>query len=330
MDLKKRNILIIGNGSGGHFFPSLRVAEKLKDKGNNIHYVVAKNRLDSKIIKSMVFPFIELEYLGLKNNYFRFIKNQINNIKSVKRYIINNKIDLIIGFGGGLSFSCAVAGLILKIKVIIHEQNSILGRANKLLKNNVLLLSSYEKFDKNALFVGNPIVDQNSNKNKEYFDVIIVFGSQGSSSLNKIFDEYLKHYDGKYRILFVCNNSNFIYKNKKIVRKDFVNNLKDYYCKSRLVICRAGATTLAELSMFDCKVVVIPSPYVVNNHQEKNAIKFKEKYGCQILNEKEIDSLIINKTINDNLNEIKCINKRKSIEKENFLNKFIEVIENEI
>lgn len=330
MDLKSLNVLIIGNGSGGHFFPSLKVANRLKKEKSNIYYLVSKDRVDHKNIENSNYEYLALDYVGLNKNYFSFFKNQIKNIKLIKNYILQNNIKLIIGFGGGLSFSASIAGLLLKIKVVIHEQNAVLGRANKLLINKVSMYSNYDLNNESIKVVGNPIIDGSNISNVDYFDVIIVFGSQGSSSLNVVFDEFLKHYIDKYRILFICGDNSYVYKNKNIIKKEFVFNLNDYFDNTRLVICRGGATTLSELSTHKCKVVVIPSPYVINNHQEKNAYMFKKKYGCQIVNESDLNVDAIKTIITNNLDELKNVNKRILIEKENHLEKFIKELKNEI
>lgn len=330
MDSKKKNILIVGNGSGGHFYPSFVVANELRKNGFNVYYVVAKNRLDHKIIAKSTFFYLALEYVGLNKNYLTFIKTQILNIEKIKKYIVDNKIQMVIGFGGGLSFSAIVSGKIKKVKCLIHEQNIILGRANKLLAKNTTLLTSYKSTSnsKNTVFVGNPVVSKIYNQTNKYFDIIIVFGSQGSKTLNKIFDSFLKSYNGKYRILFISGEKDFDYQNKNIKCVSKVDSLKPYFANAKFVFTRGGATTLAELSMFNTKVCVIPSPYVINDHQTKNAIQFKNEYGCLIVKEKELNEKIINKILKDSLNEFLNYNNRIKIEKTDYLEIFIKEIKN--
>ena len=117
---------------------------------------------------------------------------------------------------------------------------------------------------------------------------------------------------------------------KNIVVKSFVNNVKDYFYNASLVFTRGGATTLAELSCCKCKVCIIPSPYVVNDHQTKNALKFKEEYGAIILKEYELKPEYIEQIFNKSLNVFLNYNSRLKIENSNYLDLFIKEIENEI
>lgn len=325
---KKNNILIIGNGSGGHFYPSFTVANELNKLGYNIHYAVASNRLDEKIIKNTNYKYISLPYVGYNKNSVKFISQLFKNIKDIKEYIENENIKVIIGFGGGLSFSCIVAGMLNGCNVIVHEQNAVFGRANNLIKNKVHMLVSHKNI-KGYKFVGNPVVNTNPIKKNNFFDIIIVFGSQGSQSLNNIFIEFLKEYKEKHKILFVSNTKHK-FSNKNIVVKEYIKDLKSYFSNTRLVFTRGGATTLAELSCFECKVCIIPSPYVVNDHQMKNAIEFKKEYGSEIIREKDLTTEKINSVILNNLNEFKRHNNRIKIEKNNYLDLFIKEIQNEI
>ena len=329
MRLKKNNkILVIGNGSGGHFFPSFVVSNELSKLGYEIYYVVSKNRIDENLISKTNFNHIALEYLGLKNNYIEFLFNQQKNIKTILEYIKKYNISIILGFGGGLSFSAAIAGLINKCKVFIHEQNAVLGRANKLLYRQVKMYSSYYLND-SIKVIGNPVLCNYVPNKVEYFDIVIVFGSQGSKTLNTKIINYLKKYNLNYRILFVCKDEIEI-KNKNIVVKGFVNNLKDYFYNARLVFTRGGATTLAELSCCDCKVCIIPSPYVTNDHQTKNALAFKNKYGACVIKEKYLNENQINTVIRKSLDDFKGFNKRINVETHNYLDLFIKELLNEI
>ena len=322
-------ILIIGNGSGGHFYPSFAVANELK-KDNKVYYVVAKDRLDEKIIRKSEFEYLSLPYIGLKRNKLSFLNNQIKNINNICNFIKMNNINLVIGFGGGLSFSSLIAGKMCGCKLICHEQNAILGRANKILKLIVNVFVSHKCLESKSLkFVGNPIVNNCNFKKVEIYDIIIVFGSQGSSSLNKVFFEFLSKYNGKYKILFVCKEK-YVFENEFIKVLPFVENLMDYFNRSRLVFTRGGATTLAELSKTYAKVCIIPSPYVINNHQYFNALEFKKEFGANIIKEKELELNMIENEIKKSLDNFIRYNERIKVEKNDYLTLFIKEIKNEL
>ena len=324
-----KNILIIGNGSGGHFYPSIVVANELKNE-NEIFYIVAKDRLDEKIISKSEFNYLSLPYVGLNNNKISFFYNQIKNIFCICKYIKENNIDLVIGFGGGLSFSSLIAAKFCGCKCICHEQNAIFGRANNILKNIINVYVSHKCLEnKSTKFVGNPVVRNYKYKNVDIYDIIIVFGSQGSSTLNKIFYEYFQKHRLNYKILFVCKDYNQT-EDKFLTIKSYVENLLDYFNHSKLVFTRGGATTLAELSKTKSKVCIIPSPYVINDHQMKNALEFKKVYGANIIEENDLSFEIIDNEINKNLNNFIHYNERLKIEQEDYLKMFIKEIKNEL
>ena len=324
-----KNILIIGNGSGGHFYPSIVVANELKNE-NEIFYIVAKDRLDEKIISKSEFNYLSLPYVGLNNNKILFLNNQLKNIIKICKYIKENNIDLVIGFGGGLSFSSLIASKFCGCKSICHEQNAIFGRANNLLKHIINMYVSHRCLEnKNVKFVGNPIVRNYKCKIVEIYDIIIVFGSQGSSTLNKIFLEYFKKYKLNYKVLFVCKDYNQT-EDKFLTIKSYVENLSDYFYNTRLVFTRGGATTLAELSKTNSKICIIPSPYVINDHQTKNALEFKKEYGASIIKEKDLNIDLIDNEIRKNLNSFIHYNDRKKVEHEDYLKLFIKEIKNEL
>lgn len=329
-NIKGKNILLCGSGSGGHFYPSLKIAKSLDKLGGNIFYIVAENKLDGEKIEHTSFKYIKLVSVGLKKNIFSFIKRQIINISKCYKYIKDNKIDLAIGFGGALSFSMCIASFLAKVKFIVHEQNTVIGRANKILsKFTTIYASSPLNIKENKYkIVGNPLVGQKKTQNVPYYDVVIVMGSLGSSSIDAKLKKYFDSYKTKYRILVVSKN--FKTSNKYIDVVSYIENLNDYFANTRLVITRGGASTLAEISSNSCKVIIIPSPNVVGKHQHHNANYFKSIYGAMVVEEKDLDEVKLDKLVNDNLNCFVYVNERKKIETFDFLSLFLKEIDYEL
>lgn len=330
MQQKLYNICVVGSGSGGHFYPSLMVSNELA-RTNKVFYVVSKNKIDHKQIKDLNFKYLVLDSLGLKNNYFSFFYYLIKNIFLIKKYLLENKINLVIGFGGNLSFCLVIAARLIGIKSIVHEQNAIIGRANKMLLNKTKLLSSYKLKDiDESLYkiVGSPLVNKKTNQALEHYDIIFVNGSLGSATMNKIIESYLKEYNDKYKILFISANDNYCFVNNNIIVKKYVDNLGSFLDSAKLVFTRGGASILAELSMTTSKVIIIPSPYVVNYHQYYNAVEFKKEYGAEIIKEEDFNKNVINEYVNKCMNS--NFNLRKTVEFDNKLNNFIKEVNYEL
>lgn len=318
-NIKDKNILLCGSGSGGHFYPSLQLAYSLDKLNANIYYIVAENKLDSFKIKETSFKYLTLKSVGLKSNFFSFFKAQFMNIKQCFKYIKDKNIDIVIGFGGSLSFSMCIAALLSKTKFIVHEQNVIIGRANKLISYLKPIYSSFPLNIKKDRYkvVGSPLVNNNKLENVKCYDVIFVMGSLGSSSVDKIIEEYLKKFNPKWKILIVSKN--IVFKSENVDVFSYLDGIENYFHNANLIITRGGASTLSQLSKTKSKVIIIPSPNVVNNHQYHNAIYFKDNYGCEIVLEKDLTSINLSKLIEDNLNMFKSFNERKQIEKNNQL-----------
>ncbi len=330
MQQKLYNICVVGSGSGGHFYPSLMVSNELA-RTNKVFYVVSKNKIDHKQIKDLNFKYLVLDSLGLKNNYFSFFYYLIKNIFLIKKYLLENKINLVIGFGGSLSFCLVIAARLIGIKSIVHEQNAIIGRANKMLLNKTKLLSSYKLKDiDESLYkiVGSPLVNKKTNQALDHYDIIFVNGSLGSATMNEIIESYLKEYNDKYKILFISGNDNYCFANNNIIVKKYVDNLGSFLDSAKLVFTRGGASILAELSMTTSKVIIIPSPYVVNYHQYYNAVEFKKEYGAVIIKEEDFNKNVINEYVNKCMNS--NFNLRKTVEFDNKLNNFIKEVNYEL
>ena len=233
--------------------------------------------------------------------------------------------DVVIGCGGYVTAPVISTAHSLGIKTLIHEQNSVVGLANKFLsryatKVGVSFESTIKDFPKGkAILTGNPCSEKaislpsakkeeyKLSKNKKL--VLIVMGSLGSRTINDMIYKNLSLFKDKdYEVLFVTGNSYYEkldkkkeYKNVKIV--PFIYELPRVMKMSDLIVSRAGASTMSEIMVLDIPTIFIPSPYVTNNHQYKNAMDLYEKNAGILIEEKDLtmDSLIsnIDKCFND-------------------------------
>ncbi|MFA4911625.1 MAG: undecaprenyldiphospho-muramoylpentapeptide beta-N-acetylglucosaminyltransferase [Desulfobacteria bacterium] len=304
-------VLIAGGGTGGHLFPGIALAEEFKrrDPESICVFVGARGGIESKVIPREGFELRSIDIKGLKGksfkekvcNLFLIPQSIYQSIALIKAY----NPELVIGMGGYASAPVVFAALLRRIKRVICEQNSIPGITNRILArfvNSIFIsfsetryLSSMNK----ARFTGNPIrkkLIDGSLKGKEHkgkFTLLILGGSQGAHSLNeKILDalDYLMpvreslniiHQTGEADYQWVCQT----YKEKGFTSEvmGFIDDMAAVYRDADLVICRAGATTISELTLYGKASILIPYRFAADNHQEINARVLVDKGAARMV-----------------------------------------------
>ncbi len=314
--------ILTAGGTGGHIYPALSVLEEIKkDKNNQYLYIGTKNRMENDLIPSLGIPYEGIEIYGLsKTNMIRNVKNLkcINaSYKKCLSIMDEFKPDAVIAFGGYVTLPVCLAAKKRGIKVFLHEQNMLPGKTNIYLSRKVdAVFVSFKEGTrklkcKNIIYTGNPVsqraieckkynkTDLGFSKNKKL--IIIVMGSLGSTSVNEKLLDFLRTYKrDDAEILFITGkksyadlNNNLIVPNStKIV--PFFDNLPSLMKSADLIISRAGASTIAEIMATKTPSILIPSPYVANNHQYYNALDLVDKKISYLIEEKDLnkDSLI--------------------------------------
>ncbi len=326
-------VIITAGGSGGHIYPALAIADKIKEKEpkSEIIYVGTHNRMEKEIVPKRGYEYKELEIYGFsKKDMKRNFKNIFLIKKATKqclKLIKEFKPDIVIGVGGYVTYPVIKAANKLKIKTLIHEQNSIPGKSNIVLsrKADKIAISfedSKKYFNKEkCVLTGNPSSESAFNikkiskteygldKNKK--SIVIVQGSQGSASVNEKIKPFLKNIDNEYYdVLYITGSATYdkysknkFSKNVKIV--PYVDNLPGLLKDVDLVISRAGASTIFELSALLKPSILIPSPYVANNHQYYNALSMQKLNAAELIEERDLNEENLKEKINKILNNEK-------------------------
>lgn len=313
------NIIVSAGGTGGHIYPALAIINKFKeyDKDLNVLYIGTHNRMEKDIVPKLGIKYEEIEIYGFsKTNILRDFKTVfliLKAIKKCKKIMKDFKPDVVIGAGGYVTFPVILAASSLNIKTVLHEQNSIPGKVNKLVASKAdLVCTSYENSNKyftkakKVIYTGNPCGENalktakiskkslNLSINKKL--VLIVSGSLGSQTINNKFMEFLSMIDGteNYEVLYITGKdyhdkfkeANFS-KNVKVL--PYLEGMSGLFGSVDLIISRAGAGTISEI--LACKVpsILIPSPYVANNHQYYNAKDLSDKKVSILVKENELN-----------------------------------------
>ncbi len=321
-------VVISAGGTGGHIYPALAIINKIKEKEPNSEflYIGTHNRMEKDIIPKKGIPFKAIEMYGFSKNIlknFKTVKCLIKSYQNCKKWIKEFNPDIVIGVGGYVTVPVIMAGKKLGYKTFLHEQNSIPGKSNIFLQKYCDLIglsfaSSKKYLTKTQTYLtGNPCSEEaikvkkaskkefGFNENKKL--ILIVMGSLGAKTINKYLLNIMpKFKDKDYNILWITG------KNTEIKENNLPNNVKvlPFYeglakimKTTDLMISRAGASTLSEIIALEVPTIIIPSPFVANNHQYINALDLTSQKAGIMLEEKDlIDDILINKidkVIND-------------------------------
>lgn len=331
--------IISAGGTGGHIYPALAIINKIKEKEPNseILYIGTHNRMEKDIVPKRNIPFKSIEIYGFNRKHllknFKTVKCLLKAQSECKKIIKEFKPDVVIGVGGYVTYPVITAAHKLNIKTFIHEQNSVAGKANLMLSKKVDMIgvsfkSSMNDFPKDkTIFTGNPCSEDAVNTKpalKSEFDldenkklVLIVMGSLGSSKVNEFFSNTMNLFEGKnYQILFVTGASDYeeISKNKfpdNVKVLPYIDNIARIMKRTDLIVTRAGASTLSEIIALNIPAILIPSPYVPNNHQYKNALDLINNDAAVLVRESDLKGDIVVKTIDSIINDENKMNNMK-------------------
>ncbi|MEO2074955.1 MAG: undecaprenyldiphospho-muramoylpentapeptide beta-N-acetylglucosaminyltransferase [Bacillus sp. (in: firmicutes)] len=345
-------IAVSGGGTGGHIYPALALIREIQKENKDAEflYIGTTNGLESKIVPRENIPFQSIYITGFKRKLsFENVKTIIRFLKGVqdsKRILKEFKPDVVIGTGGYVCGPVVYAAAKLRIPTIIHEQNSVPGLTNKFLSRYVNKIAvcfeeAKEYFPENKIaFTGNPraseVVGQDGVRGRLSTGlsttkpaVLIFGGSRGARPINEAVVKALPEFAEKaYQILYITGDVHYedvkkevelVGNPKNVIIKPFIHNMPEVLAGIDLVVSRAGATTLAELTSLGIPSILIPSPYVTNNHQEKNARSLSDHGAAELLLEKDltskslvthIDRILLN---NENLMDMKTKAKKLGV-----------------
>lgn len=329
-------IAIVAGGTGGHIYPAITLAQALKEKGHELVFIGSNDRMEKDIIPSYGFEYIGLDVLTTRGSIFQKAKSLLSIFNTYRQCLkLLKGYDMAIGFGNYISIPVMLAAIKLKLKTIIHEQNSFVGRANRILDKKVdLIIGSYQEnlkqFSNPSIkILGNPQSSKayNIKKNKDVIKqlgldpnkktVVIFMGSLGSSTVNEKLIDYFNIMNDDYQVIFSTGKAHYEDIISRVKEKD---NLKIFdhidginvMNNSDLLICRAGATTLCEISALGIASILIPSPFVPNNHQYYNGKALVDKDAAIMIEEKDLSGKMLNDMVNDLIHDDERLNQLAS------------------
>lgn len=316
----KPKFIISGGGTGGHIYPAIAIADKLKAQFPDAEFlfVGAKDRMEMEKVPQAGYPIKGLWISGLQRSLslqnLAFPLKLISSLSKSNAILKEFKPNVAIGTGGYASAPLLRMASLKKIPCLIQEQNSHAGITNKWLSSKVQSICvAYEGMDKffpseKIRFTGNPVrqdlIDISLKKDEAiaFFNLdrkkktlLVLGGSLGARKINELIEKslsFFKQYD--LQIIWQCGKYyEEAYKNKgneNVKIHAFLNRMDLAYAAADFIISRAGALSVSELCLVGKPVVFIPSPNVAEDHQTKNALAVSEKGAAILIKENELDS----------------------------------------
>lgn len=302
----EKRILIIAGGTGGHIFPALVVAHSLQAAGVSVDWLGTPGDLEKKIVASE-FPLhcVRMKPMRGKGLWQGFSRLSGLVVSVIKTYSLIRHLSpgVVLSMGSYVSFPGVIASWLLRVPVIIHEQNAVAGLSNRCLRGLATRIleafpNTFKKRNKVST-TGNPV-------RQEFFDIpspndrlldrrgalrlLVLGGSQGARAINQKIIEVIENYPdlssislwhqtGRHDFQLIKKTYDLFQFEKKVM--PFIDNMLEAYQWADLVICRAGALTVSELAAVGMPSICVPYPYATDNHQFYNS-QFLCDHGAAI------------------------------------------------
>ncbi|MDC0517896.1 UDP-N-acetylglucosamine--N-acetylmuramyl-(pentapeptide) pyrophosphoryl-undecaprenol N-acetylglucosamine transferase [Candidatus Pelagibacter sp.] len=342
----KNNFLITTGGSGGHVLPATIFFDHLSKEG---HTLITTDKRGSKYLDKDHYQFKIIDTPKLSKRIFLPINLIIILFLTLKSFFLikKKKINNVISTGGYMSLPIILAAKLLGLKIFLLEPNQVLGRANRYFLNSCVKIFCYsnqiknfpEKF-RNKMVVINPLVKKDiykvslTIKDTDKFSLLVVGGSQGAEFFDKNLKNFIYNISKQFPIKIIQQTSKrnislleefYNRNNIENIIFSFHKNFTQFIQQADLCITRAGASTLAELSVLNTPFIAVPLPTSKDNHQFENANYYRNNGCCWILEQSSFENKIeeVLKDIIDNKSEY--LKKKENLKKLNFQNSWINV-----
>ena len=340
-----KKIFISTGGSGGHVIPAIILYEHLSQKNQ---LFISTDKRGYRFFDKDFYKIEIIDTPRLNNLFLLPLNVFIIFYLTIKSFFLlkSKKIDILFSTGGYMSLPLVLAAKILNLKIYLLEPNFVLGRANRFFLKSCKKILCYtnqiknfpKKFN-NKIETIFPLVRKNyykivNNKNKTKFNILVIGGSQGANIFDKELKEKLVNLSKEFPMKIVQQTSekNILnlseyYSKNNIENKifNFEKNLINKISESDLCITRAGASTLAELSIMQIPFIAIPLPTSKDNHQFENASFYKKQECCWIIEQIAFEEEIEQVLRNIMKNKISLAKKRENLKKLNYQNTWINV-----
>lgn len=313
----QKPIVVMAGGTGGHVFPALAVAEYLRGKGETIVWLGTRAGIEARVVPAANFAIEWLSVQGLRGKGFgALILAPFRLVRACWQAfvtLLRLRPKAVLGMGGFVSGPGGLMAWTLNIPLFIHEQNSVIGLTNRLLgrfaKQRYFAFPDAANQVPGSECIGNPIraelveletpETRLAGRGNRPMQVLVIGGSLGAAALNRLLPEAIALLDASERpqIKHQCGSSHVEvcrqqYRDARVEADvfGFIEEMSEVYEWADLVVCRAGALTIAELTAVGLASILVPYPFAVDNHQFYNA-RFLQRHGAaRILVEEKLNA----------------------------------------
>jgi UDP-N-acetylglucosamine--N-acetylmuramyl-(pentapeptide) pyrophosphoryl-undecaprenol N-acetylglucosamine transferase len=303
--------LIMAGGTGGHIFPGLAVAEALRERGWRVHWLGNASGMEATLVPPRGFPFETIDFSGVRGKGLttlallplRLLKAFWQSIQVIRRV----QPDVVVGLGGYITFPAGMMGVLLGKPLVLHEQNSVAGMANKVLAGVAdRVFTAFPSAIKGAHWVGNPLREAFLNQPEPAarfagrsgpLRLLVVGGSLGAKALNDIVPQALARIpvDSRPRVTHQSGakqidalRANYAAAGVEADLTPFIEDTAQAFADADLIVCRAGASTVTEIAAVGAAALFVPFPAAVDDHQSANARFLVDQGAGQLLPQKDM------------------------------------------
>lgn len=314
--------MIAGGGTGGHLFPAVAIAEEFlgRSEMNEVLFIGTQRGLEARLLPSLGFVLRTITVQGMKG---KGVRGMAKGLVKIPRGIAQSisilrefRPDVAVGVGGYASGPAVMAAHWMGIRTAVAEQNAVPGFTNRILGRFVdrVFLTFPDKEGRFApskkIITGNPVrkefvqrIPVSSRKEKDTFSLLIFGGSQGARAINRAILESLRYLEDLKDRLSITHQTGMsdldevkaAYRDLKIAAdvRPFITDMPSAYGAADLLICRAGATTIAEITAVGKASILIPFPFAVGGHQELNARVLADAGAAEMIREDALDGKVL-------------------------------------
>ncbi|HHZ87905.1 MAG TPA: undecaprenyldiphospho-muramoylpentapeptide beta-N-acetylglucosaminyltransferase [Chromatiaceae bacterium] len=305
-------VMIMAGGTGGHIFPALAVADDLRERGHDIVWMGTPTGMEADLVPKAGYPIEWISVRGVRGggllrrlaSPFRLLRAMWQAAAVMRR----QRPAVLLGMGGFASGPGGLVGRLMGVPLVIHEQNAVAGMTNRLLARVAtrVLQAFPDSLGNNAAVTGNPVrksiralaqpADRFAQRS-DRFRLLVLGGSQGAASLNQTLPKMVRALGGDQvlQVRHQCGQRHhdvtvqaYASLNIEAQVEAFITDMDAAYAWADLVICRAGALTIAELAVAGVGAVLIPYPHAVDDHQTHNAAFLADAGAAVVVQEHEL------------------------------------------
>ena len=298
--------LIMAGGTGGHIFPGLAVAQALREKGWRVHWLGSPDSMESRLVPPRGFALELIDFGGVRGKglktLFLLPLRLLKAFAQAFRVVGRVKPDVLVGLGGYITFPGGMMGVLRGKPLVLHEQNSVAGMANKVLSGIAdKVFTAFPGALGKGEWVGNPLRAEflRQGAPAERFagrsgplQLLVVGGSLGAKALNDTVPQALAllpaderpvviHQSGEKQIDAL--RANYAAAGVEAQLTPFIDDTAAAFAKADLIVCRAGASTVTEIAAVGAAAMFVPFPYAVDDHQTTNAKFLVEAGGAWLV-----------------------------------------------